>query len=73
MLSRVFTSRALLNDPSSAAQALNAIGLCAKVAIMFGVKPMALVNASRVSLQSAGTSSGFKAAVLGIFAPENNF
>ena len=31
MLSRVFTSSALLKEPSMAAHALNAIGLCAKV------------------------------------------
>src|SRR5438034_3251391 len=66
MLSRVFTSSALLKEPSRAAHALNAIGLCAKVAIIFGVNPMFLVIASRVGLQSAGTCSGFRAALLGI-------
>src|SRR5436190_21566366 len=66
MLSRVFTSSALLNEPSRAAHALNAIGLCAKVAIIFGVNPMFVVIASRVGLESAGTCSGFRAAVLGI-------
>jgi uncharacterized protein YjeT (DUF2065 family) len=35
--------------------ALNAIGLCAKVAIIFGVNPMFFVNAWRVDLESAGT------------------
>jgi hypothetical protein len=48
--------------------ALNAIGLCAKVAIIFGVNLMFLVIASRVGLQSAGTCSGFRAALLGIVA-----
>src|SRR3954452_10876948 len=66
MLSRVFTSSALLNEPSRAAHALNAIGLCAKNAIIFGVNPMFLVIASRVGLESAGTCSGFRAALLGI-------
>src|SRR5437773_11268567 len=66
MLSRVFTSSALLNEPSRAAHALNAIGLCAKVAIIFGVNPMFLVIASRVGLESAGTWSCFRAALLGI-------
>src|ERR1700740_27820 len=66
MLSRVFTSSALLKEPSRAAHALNAIGLCAKVAIIFGVNPMFLVNASRVGFESAGTCSGFSAVVLGI-------
>src|SRR3982074_2838496 len=64
MLSRVFTSSALLKEPSRAAQELNAIGLCAKVAIIFGVNPMLLVNASRVCLESAGTCSGARAAAL---------
>src|SRR4051794_27812760 len=63
MLSRVFTSSALLKEPSRAAHALNAIGLCAKIAIIFGVKPMLLVIASRVGLESAGTCSGFRAAL----------
>ena len=45
---------------------LNAIGLSAKVAIIFGVNPMFLVNVSRVGFESAGTCSGFRAAVLGI-------
>jgi hypothetical protein len=66
MLSRVFTSSALLKEPSRAAHALNAIGLCAKVASIFGVNPMFLVNASRVGFESAGTCSGFRAALLGI-------
>src|SRR5215510_12527167 len=66
MLSRVFTSSALLMEPSRAAHALNAIGLCAKVASIFGVNPMFLVNASRVGLESTGTCSGFRAALLGI-------
>src|SRR3954451_13875962 len=66
MLSRVFTSSALLKEPSRAAHALNAIGLCAKVAIIFGVNPMFLVIASRVGLESAGTCSGFGAALPGI-------
>jgi hypothetical protein len=34
--------------------------------IIFGVNPMVLVNASRVGFESAGTCSGFRAAVLGI-------
>jgi hypothetical protein len=46
------------------AHELNAIGLAAKVAIIFGVNPMFLVNASRVGFESAGTCSGFRAAVL---------
>src|SRR6476469_1588926 len=66
MLSRVFTSNALLKEPSRAAHALNAIGLCAKVAIIFGVNPMFLVNVSRMGFESAGTCSGFRAALLGI-------
>src|SRR5262245_30606190 len=66
MLSRVFTSTALLNASSSPAHALNAIGLCAKVAIMFGVKPMVLLIMSRVGFEAAGTWSGVRAAVLGI-------
>jgi hypothetical protein len=66
MLSRVFTSSALLKEPSRAAHELNAIGLCAKVAIIFGVNPMFLVNVSRVGFESAGTCSGFRAALLGI-------
>jgi hypothetical protein len=45
---------------------MKAIGLSAKVANMFGVNPMFLVNASRVGLESAGTCSGFGTAVLGI-------
>ena len=52
--------------PSKVAHALNAIELCAKVAIIFGVNPMFLVNASRVGLESAGTCSGFRAAALAI-------
>jgi hypothetical protein len=51
MLSRVFKSRVLLNEPSNVAHALNAIGLCAKVAIIFGVNPRFLVKASRVGLE----------------------
>src|SRR4051794_39969219 len=66
MLSRVFTSSTLLKEPSRATHALNAIGLCANIAIIFGVKPMLLVIASRVGLESAGTCSGFRAALLGI-------
>jgi hypothetical protein len=46
------------------AHALNAIGLCAKVAIMFGVNPMFLVNMSSVGFEAAGTCSGFRAAAL---------
>jgi hypothetical protein len=38
--------------------ALNAIGLSAKVATIFGVKPIFLANASRVGFESAGTWSG---------------
>src|SRR5262249_42475754 len=66
MLSRVFTSSALLKEPNRVAHELNEIGLCAKVAIIFGVNPMFLVNVSRVGFESAGTCSGFRAAVLGI-------
>src|SRR3954454_16282867 len=66
MLSRVFTLSALLKEPNRAAYALNAIGLCAKVAIIFGVNPMFLVNASRVGFESAGTWSGLRTAVLAI-------
>src|SRR5260221_10557697 len=66
MLSRVFTSSALLKEPSRAAHALNAIGLAAKIAIIFGVNPMVLVNASRIGFESAGTCSGFRAAALDI-------
>src|SRR5258707_12238432 len=66
MLSRVFTSSALLKERRRVAHELNAIGLCAKVAIIFGVNPMVLVNASRVGFESAGTCSGFRAAVLAI-------
>src|SRR3954463_7252813 len=66
MLSRLFTSSTLLKEPSRAAHALNAIGLCAKIAIIFGVNPIFLVIASRVGLESAGTCSGFRAALLGI-------
>jgi hypothetical protein len=46
------------------AHALNAIGLCAKAAIIFGVNPIFLVNASSVGFDSAGTWSGFKVVVL---------
>ena len=46
------------------AHELNAIGLSAKVAIIFGVNPMFLVNISRVGFESAGTCSGFGNAVL---------
>src|SRR5215471_3786746 len=60
MLSRVFTSSALLKEPSRVAHALKAIGLCAKAAIMLGVNPMFLVNASRVGLDSVGTCSGVR-------------
>src|ERR1700753_2923550 len=66
MLSRVFTSSALLSEPSSVAHALNAIGLCAKLAIIVGVKPMFFVNASSVAFDSAGTCSGVRAVVLDI-------
>src|SRR4051812_3302234 len=66
MLSRVFTSSALLREPSRVAHALNAIGLFAKVAIMVGVNPMFLVNVSSVAFESAGTCSGFRGVVLGI-------
>src|SRR6185437_10628709 len=66
MLSRVLTSSALLREPSRVAHELNAIGLSAKVAIIFGVNPMFLVNVSRVGFESAGTCSGFRAALLGI-------
>ncbi|MNP62611.1 hypothetical protein D3C76_1579090 [compost metagenome] len=45
---------------------MNAIGLCAKVAIILGVNPMFLVNISRVSFESAGTCSGVRAVDLGI-------
>jgi hypothetical protein len=66
MLSRVFTSSALLKEPNRAAHELNAIGLAAKVAIIFGVNPIFLVSISRVGFESAGTCSGFRAAILGI-------
>src|ERR1700757_2606157 len=66
MLSRVFTSSALLKEPSRVAHALNAIGLAAKVAIILGVNPMFLVNISRVGFESAGTCSGFSAVLLDI-------
>jgi hypothetical protein len=56
----------LLKEPSRVAHELNAIGLSAKVAIIFGVNPMFLMNISRVGFESAGTCSGFGAAVLGI-------
>ena len=65
MLSRVLTSSALLKEPSRVAHELNAIGLSAKVASIFGVNPMFLVNVSRIGFESAGTCSGFGAAVLG--------
>src|SRR4051794_5557159 len=63
MLSRVFTSSALLKEPSRVAHALKAIGLCAKAAIMLGVNPMFLLNASRVDLDSAGNCSGLRTVV----------
>src|SRR3546814_833954 len=66
MLSRVFTSSALLKEPSRVAHELNAIGLCAKVAIIFGINPIFLVNVSRVGFESAGTCPGFRASVLAI-------
>jgi hypothetical protein len=44
---------------------LNAIGLSAKVANIFGVNPMFLVNASSAGFESAGTCSGFGTSVLG--------
>ena len=50
----------LLKEPRRAAHELNAIGLSAKVAIIFGVNPMFLVNISRVGFESAGTCSGFR-------------
>jgi len=56
----------LLKEPKKVAHALKAIGLAAKVAIIFGVNPMFLVNAARVGFESAGTCSGFGNAVLGI-------
>jgi hypothetical protein len=56
----------LLKEPSNVAQALNAMGLCAKVAIIFGVNPMFFVNASSVGFESAGTCSGARAVVLGM-------
>src|ERR1700754_1292396 len=66
MLSRVFTSSALLREPSKVAHELNAIGLCANDASILGVNPMFLVNTSRVGFESAGTCSGFGTAVLDI-------
>src|SRR5262245_41880446 len=66
MLSRVFTSSALLREPSKVAHELNAIGLCANIAIMVGVNPMFLVNASSVGFESAGTCSGVGTAALDI-------
>src|SRR5262245_18311940 len=66
MLSRVFTSSALLREPSKVAHELNAIGLCANIAIMVGVNPMFLVNASSVGFESAGTCSGVGKVILGI-------
>lgn len=68
MLSRVFKSSGLLNEPRRAAHALNGIGFCAKVAILFGVNPMFLVNASSVGLRLDGTSLEFRAALLGTSA-----
>src|SRR3954470_11031882 len=67
MLSRVFTSSALLSEPSRFAQALNAIGLFAKAAIMLGVNPILAVNASSVGLDSAGTCSGAGTLERGMF------
>jgi hypothetical protein len=55
------------------AHALNAIGLCAKAAIIFGVNPRFLLNASRVGFEAAGTCSGFRAAVLGILVFLKNY
>jgi multidrug efflux pump subunit AcrB len=40
--------------------------LAAKVAIIFGVNPIFLVNASRVGFESAGTCSSVRTALLGI-------
>ncbi|MNG24112.1 hypothetical protein D3C84_1088000 [compost metagenome] len=51
----------MLKEPSRVAHELNAIGLWAKIAIIFGVNPMFLVNISRVGFESAGTCSGFRA------------
>jgi hypothetical protein len=61
----------LLKERKRGAHALKAIGLAAKVAIIFGVNPMFLVNASRVGFESAGTCSGFRAALLAIVVSEN--
>jgi len=61
MLSRVFTSSALLKEPIWAPRELNGIGFFARVAIVFGVNPMFLVNVSSVGFESAGTCSGFRA------------
>jgi hypothetical protein len=61
-------SSALFKEPRKVAHALNAIGLCAKVASIFGVNPRVLLKASRVGFESAGTCSGFSAALLGIVA-----
>jgi hypothetical protein len=61
----------LLKEPRKVAQALNAIGLAAKVAIIFGVNPIFLVNASRVGFESTGTCSGVRAALLGIVFSSN--
>ena len=59
-------SSALFKELRKAAHALNAIGLCAKLASIFGVKPRLLLNASRVGFDSGGTCSGFRAVVLGM-------
>jgi hypothetical protein len=72
MLSRDFKSSALLKELRSVAHALNAIGLSANVAIIFGVNPMLLVNASRVGFESIGTCSGFGTAVLFITISASN-
>jgi hypothetical protein len=61
----------LAQGAKKAAQALNAIGLAAKVAIIFGVNPIFFVNASRVGFESAGTCSGDRAALLGIVFSAN--
>jgi hypothetical protein len=55
MLSRVFMSSALLKEARKAAHELNAVGLNANVANIFGVNPIFLVNVSRVGFESAGT------------------
>ena len=58
----------LAQGTEQASHALNAIGLCAKVAIIFGVNPMFLVTESSVGFESTGTCSGFRAALLVVSA-----